>query len=145
MASHSLTVVNYEKDVPEWIRQIVNRMVEIFRLYDWIIHVKMKDNPGGRDEAGGYCQPNTRYKKVWIELSRDAIDNPSWRSNVIHEMFHVVTGELNRTVDHLLDLVPEESREVLRQIFLDALEQQVEMLARGLVSLDIWADPSSGP
>jgi hypothetical protein len=141
MTSHTLTVVNYEKDVPEWIRQTVNRMIEIFRLYDWMIHVRMKDNPGGRDEAGGFCGPNTRYKKIWIEISRDATDNPKWRSTVIHEVFHVVTGELKRTVDHILDMVPEESRGVMTEMFIDALEQQVECLARGIVGLDIWPDP----
>jgi hypothetical protein len=139
--SHGLTVVNYEQDVPEWIRLTVNKMIETFRLYDWIIHVRMKDNPGGRDEAGGFCAPNTRYKKVWIEISRDATDTPAWRSNVVHEALHIVTAELKRTVDHILDMVPEASREVLTQMFMDQLEQQVEMLARGLVGLPIWEGP----
>lgn len=140
MASHELTFVKYTDDVPEWIRTMVDQMVSIFRLHEWMIEVSMKDCPGGDADAGGYCVPSTRYKKAWIEFSRDAKDEPEWRKNVVHEVLHIVGAPMTRVVEHLLEFVPEGSRKVVSEMFDDALEQQTEALARGLYSLPVWGE-----
>lgn len=122
-------------DVPKAVEDEAAALIVAFGLEEWEITLSLADQPGKGDNLG-YCLTNYRYLRADVEICRAArLDEQ--RYAVAHELLHPALAAL---IDVFEDL-PEKRRARLRSRLINAEEQTIERLRRGLQKAGMIVKP----
>lgn len=122
--------VRYE-DVPERLREVVSRCVEVLGLSLWQINVTMRDHPNDDPTNGAHVHMQYAYERADIQLAR--AQEPEYQAiHAVHECLHVALAPIDLAIDRIMELVPNGERRRARDLYTVALEQVVSRLSRGI-------------
>ena len=123
-------------EMPKWIDEAVQDARRLFGLggMDWHFYVKLSDKPGGDEDNDGTIYCDSVYLTANIELNTNLKDDEVGFSAVYHEVLHAA----HESVDHLVQEtiikeVPEEKRELFKQLYRDGIENFVQRISRSVV------------
>lgn len=117
------------KPLPSDLQAYADQCVAALRLHDWTITFAMRKKPGNKASNMGATWLSPRYLSARIEIRRDLVDAQA-RDTVLHELLHVVLGDVRQAQSRLLDLVAPAQVEHAAAIYTDAEEQTIERLIR---------------
>lgn len=124
------------RDLPEWMDTIVSRLVAMFSLNNWRIHLypeNATNRPDGHDHASGLAAMDTKYHDAKIFLDHDLDQNAYGFEVIAHEVMHLVFADMRNTVHDITRFVMgDDERQVLFAMYDRVEEQTITRLARGM-------------
>lgn len=118
---------------PLWIADLVTSTRSSIGVGSgWRINVSMIDPPPGDPLLGGECDMTPEYLDAELRFYHGIKDDAEGRRIVIHEVGHVLLGEIEWIVSCILGRVNKAERKILRQLYDDVVERTVQRLTRAI-------------
>lgn len=129
-------MLKFSDDVPSWVKDWTEFLIDALGLDTYKLYIEMTDYPNPELQGtDGAAYLNERYHQATIRLRRGMADDDDGRSLVVHELLHVRLSALSRLAEHTEHLLPKRERRVYGERYCDAEEQAIEGLARSLTPL----------
>lgn len=124
-----------KSEAPEWIVDAVQQARRFFCIggAEWHINIHMTDKPGYSKTNNGSADTNSRYLNSTIEFNHDLEPDSRGRACVLHEIGHVAMYEIDDVIQRIIEQVPEDRQEFLRNLLDEVEERFLQRLSRGLV------------
>ena len=123
----------------EKIEEIIRELQRVMRIQDWDIDFDYCNSRKIMELTGeinyACCEGNMKLHKATIYINKDHEGIGEWYSSLVHELYHLVTNNLEYHMKALLDYILEETTQTKERNCIKIYhEQMVEDLTRGFVN-----------
>jgi len=120
--------------LPDWMQDFIGNARSLVGIDEgWHITGKLVDAPDHRPDTDGACWPDAVYLNARLELSRDLQPDEHGRRVILHELLHIIHAEMDEVVERLRDAEDQASRELLYELYNDALERALQRIGRAMI------------
>jgi hypothetical protein len=121
------------------IEEIIKELQRILRIQDWDIMFEYCNSRKIIELTSGInyacCDGDMKLHKATIYINKDHEGIDEWYNSLVHELYHLVTRNLEYHMKALLDYIKDETTETKERNCLGIYyEQLVEDLAKGFVN-----------
>lgn len=128
-------------DVPQWIKDEVNKWADRLRMNDVKFTVRMSLAPMNQTDMAACCQQQANLNLASITVRVDAENTREWRIYLIHELVHASHMRIDSAVSEaIIPHVAEAAQSVAHKVYEQHVESYTHQMAVALYNATCEAD-----